>query len=170
MANLNYTVGNWTIVSKEVDTISTAKNLAVPDLDYAHDYSVASQAAGRTELLNTSGTGLEPVEKFAYTLGSVDNIFHGLDVPDSAKSCPKKGKAAIVGATFFLEATNSVSGETWSFPLRIQVKVESITHNVVAKQALDWAIARAVAALLQTGSTDASLVLAMFRGDTDPTK
>lgn len=170
MANLSYTVGNWSIVSREVDTITVPKSMSVTDLDYAHDYSVAASSAGRSELLNISGSSLEPVERFRYTDITVDNIFHGIDVPDSARLCPKKGRGVLVETIFFLEATNGVSGETLMFPLRFQTKVESITHNVVAKPAIDWALARHIGACLQTGSTDGSLLLAAFRGDTDPTK
>jgi hypothetical protein len=170
MANLNYVVGNWTVVSKEVDTISTAKPLTVVDIDYAHDYSVASQTAGRTDLLNTSGTSLDPVERFVYQNVSVDNIFHGMPVPDSAKNCPKKGRGVIIEHMFLLEATNSVSGETLVFPLRLRTQCETITLNVVTKAALDWALPRHIGGILETGSTDSTLIMDAFRGDTDPTK
>jgi hypothetical protein len=170
MANLNYTVGNWTVVSNEVDTISVPKNLATPDIDWAHDYSVAAQAAGRTELLNISGTTLDPVEKVRITQIKVDNIFHGLDVPDASKLLTRKGSGVILESIFFLEATNGVSGESLVIPYRIQTRHETIPATFITKSAVDWAQARHFGQMLKTGLVDSSLILAAFRGDTDPTK
>jgi hypothetical protein len=170
MAQLSYTVGDWTVVSREVDTISSAKNISVPDLDYPVDYSVSADTPGKVELMNVSGTTLEPVERLKYACSVVPNIYHGLDTLDSEKLPTPKGKRPFVESLYLLSATNSVNGASVTVPLRYQTSCESSTMNLVTKQALTWGLYRHIAALLDTGSVDATLLVRLFRGDLDPTK
>jgi hypothetical protein len=170
MAQLSYTVGDWTVVSREVDTISTAKNISVPDLDYPVDFSVSSDVPGKVELMNVSGTSLEPVERLKYARSVVPNIYHGLDTLDAEKLAAVKGVRPFIESLFLLSASNSVTGQTVVVPQRWQTSVETTTMNLMTAQALLWGMLRHFSALMGTGSVDASLLVRLFRGDLDPTK
>lgn len=170
MAQLSYTVGDWTVVSREVDTISTAKNLSIPDLDYPVDFSVSSETPGKVELMNVSGTTLEPVERLKYARSVVPNVYHGLDTLDASKIPSPKGVRPFVESLFLLSATNSATGADYVVPMRFQTSCETTTMNLMTSQALLWGLLRHFAAMFGTGSVDASLLVRLFRGDLDPTK
>lgn len=170
MAQLHYTVGDWTVESREVDSISTAKSTSVPDLDYQRDFSVSSQVPGKVELMNVSGTSLEPVERLKYARSVVPNVYRGLDTLDAMKLPSTVGARPFVESLFLFNATNSVTGAQVTIPQRWQTSVESSTMNIVTAQALLWGLCRHMSALMGTGSVDASLLVRLFRGDLDPTK
>lgn len=168
--SLNYTVGNWTVVSNEVDSISTTKSLALPDLDYAHDYSVVTDSSSESRLLNTSGTSLEPVEKLRYGRERVSDIYRTLNTLKANQLPSPVGARVLAESIEILSASNGVSGAELEFPIRIWTCVESSTHNVVTGQALLWALKRHIATLFTTGAVDSDMLVRLFRGDLDPTK
>jgi hypothetical protein len=170
MAQLNYTVGDWTVTSREVDTISNPKTMSVPDLDYERDFSVSSQTPGKVELMNVSGTTLEPVERLKYARSVVPNVYHGLDTLDAMKLPSTSGARPFVESLFLFDASNSATGAQFVVPQRWQTSCESTTMNVITAEALIWGLRRHISALLGTGSVDASLLVRLFRGDLDPTK
>lgn len=168
--SLNYTVGNWTIVSNEVDTISAPKSLAIPDLDFAHDFSVVTDSASEARLLNTSGTALEPVEKLRYAKEKVNDIYRTVDTLKANQLPSPVGARVLAESTEILSATNSVSGQELNIPIRVWTVVESSTHNTITGQALLWALARHFAAMFGTGEVNSNMLVRLFRGDLDPTK
>lgn len=170
MSNLNYTVGNWTVASHEVDTISTAKTVAIPDLDFAHDFSVSSESAKGTDLLNTSGTALEPVERLRYFRDKIADVYRQTDINVAAKLPSAAGVRVSAENTEILSLANSVSGAELNVPIRIWTCVESSTHQAITGQALLWALLRHFSALFATGATSDTMLVKLFRGDTDPTK
>jgi hypothetical protein len=170
MSQLNYTVGNWTVASHEVDTISATKTVAIPDLDFAHDFSVSAETAKGTDLLNTSGTALEPVERLRYFVDKVADIYRTTDVAAAAKLPSSAGKRISAENTEVLSLANSVSGAELDVPIRIWTCVESSTHQAITGTALLWALLRHFSALFDTGSTSDNMLVKLFRGDTDPTR
>lgn len=169
MAQLSYTTGNWAVASHEVDTIATPKNVAVVDLDYAHDFSVASATSSEARLLNTSGTSLEPVEKLRYAKERVADIYRNSDVPKSAQLASPVGTRVLAESIELITGSNTVSGEEKVIPLRVWTCIESSTAQMVTGDALIWALKRHIGQLLATGTVDASLILSLFRGDLNPT-
>lgn len=168
--SLSYSVGSWTIVSHEVDTISTPKSLAVPDLDYSHDFSVSSEAANEVRLLNTSGTTLEPVERLRYAREKVSDIYRNTDTLRVNQLPSPIGVRILAENTEILSAANSVSGAELVFPIRVWTCIESSTHNVVTGEALLWALTRHIAQLFTTGAVSQDQLVRLFRGDLDPTR
>lgn len=170
MSNLNYTVGNWTVASHEVDTISAAKTVAIPDLDFAHDFSVSAETAKGTTLLNTSGSSLTPVEQLRYFKNAVSDVYRQTDIPASSRLPSGAGANVSAETLEILTLNNSVSGAELFAPIRIWTVVESTTHQAITGQALLWALLRHYAALFETGATNDNLLVKLFRGDTDPTR
>lgn len=168
--SLNYNVGNWTVVSNEVDTISAPKSLAIPDLDFAHDFSVVNDSASEARLLNTSGTALEPVEKLRYAKETVNDIYRTIGTLKANQLPSPKGARVLAESTELLSATNSVSGAELVVPVRVWTVIESSTHNTVTGEALLWALKRHIAQLFGTGEVNENMIVRLFRGDLDPTK
>jgi hypothetical protein len=168
--SLSYTVGNWTVASHEVDTISTTKNIAVPDLDYAHDFSVAESGDSETKLLNVSGAALEPCERLRYAKERVADIYRYTPTLKTAQLPSPVGARVLAESTEILSAANSVSGADLNIPIRVWTCIESSTHNAVTGAALLWALKRHIASLLATGAVDEGQLVKLFRGDLDPTK
>lgn len=168
--SLSYTVGNWTVTSHETDTISTTKNVAVPDLDYAHDFSVSESKDGQAVLTNVSGSALEPCEKLRYAKERVDNIYRYVPTLKTSQLPTTVGARVLAESTEVISAENSVSGADLNIPIRVWTCVESSTHNAVTGDALLWALKRHIASLFTTGQVGAEQLIKLFRGDLDPTK
>lgn len=166
---MSYTVGNWTVESHEVDSISSTKNVVVPDLDYAHDYSVVDGTSSEVNLLNTSGTALEPVEHMRFAREKVNDIYRKLPTLKIAQLPSPVGIRLLQENIFILSADNSVSGEELSVPIRVWTCMETSTHNAITGQALEWALKRHQASLYATGTTDSTMLVRMARGDLNPT-
>lgn len=170
MSNLNYTVGDWTVASHEVDTISTPKTVAIPDLDFAHDFSVSAETAKGTTLLNTSGTSLNPVEQLRYFRNPVNDVYRQTQIPAAMQLPIKSGANVSAESLFVLSLANSVSGQELNVPIRLWTVLETIPHQAITDTALAWALARHISAMYETGKVDAALLVKLFRGDTDPTR
>lgn len=167
---LSYTVGNWAVRSNEVDTIAQTKNVAVPDLDYQHDFSVKSEGADVVELVNTTGSTLQPVEQMRYIWEKVNDIYRKSPTL-SANRLPSAVGAKILAEDInILSASNESTGAEAEFPIRVWTCMESSTHNVVTGAALKWALERHISQLYATGLVDASMLIKLFRRDLDPTK
>jgi hypothetical protein len=168
--SLNYTVGDWTVKSNEVDSISTPKTLSLPDLSYSADYSVASSSGKETRIINTTGATLEPVEKLRYAKERVADIYRTVDTL-KANQLPSTIGTRVLGESIeILSADNSVSGAGYEIPIRTWTVMESSTHNAITGDALLWALLRHVAALFPTGSVTSAQLIKLFRGDLDPTQ
>lgn len=165
---ISYTVGNWSVASHEVDTITNTKNIAVPDLDYQHDFSVVSDSGSETRLVNTSGTTLETVERLRYAKERVNDIYRNLDTLKVSQLPSPVGARVLAESLEVLSASNAVSGADIEFPIRVWTCIESSTHNVVTGAALLWALKRHVAAMFATGAVDETMLTALFRGDLNP--
>lgn len=168
--SLNYTVGDWTIVSNETDTISTPKTLSIPDMDFAHDFSVVGESAKEAQLINTSGATLEPVERLKFGRDKVNDIYRSLDVLKPNQLPSPVGIRLLAENTEMLTASNSTTGAELTVPIRVWTCIETSTHNTVTGQALLWALLRHVGTLFKTGTVTDAMLISMARGDLDPTK
>lgn len=167
---ISYTIGQWTVQSHEVDSISATKNVAVPDVDYVHDFTLASSDATSARLINTSGSGLESTERIGYQKARVDDIYRKVATLKSNQLPSPVGARISVETTEILSATHATTGAELSIPIRIWTCMESSTHNTVTGAALLWALKRHLSHWLGTGTVDEALLIRLFRGDLDPTR
>jgi hypothetical protein len=170
MSSLNYVTGSWTVKSGETDSISTPKTLALPDLDFAHDYSVSSESGKEVRIINTTGGTLNPVEKLRFGRERVADIYRSTDVPAASKLPSSAGIRVLMGSDFDLFLSNSVTGAELVAPIRVWTCMESSTHNAITDEALLWAYARHMAEAFNTGDVTAAQIVQLFRGDLDPTR
>jgi hypothetical protein len=170
MANLDYTVGNWTVASHEVDTILQPKTVQIPDLDFAHDYSVMSNGATETRLLNASGTSLEPTEKLRYAREHVKDIYRSTDIDGAYRLPSPAGVRVLMEVQTILSVTNSVTGQELLVPVRSWKCLETSVHPAITGQALLWQNCRQDALSYGTNQTNPDMLVKLFRGDLDPTR
>jgi len=163
-----YTVGNWTVDQLTADSISDPKSLTLVDLDYAHDYSVASRDAAEVRLANKTGAGITPVEQLRYGRQKVKDVYNQFDVQSGQRMNVTEGVRTLAEVKTLLKATNSVSGQEILIPLRGWICLEVPTADFVTPVALELLLKRTVAASLATGSVNGDLAVAMARGDLDP--
>lgn len=170
MSSLSYTIGNWTVASNETDTISTTKNLALPDLSYAQDFSKSEDTGKNVRIINTTGGTLEPVEKLRYAKERVADIYRTTDTLKANQLPSTVGARVLAENTEIIGASNAVSGAEVEIPIRVWTCIESSTHNAITGDALLWALKRHVAALFGTGEVTSAQLVKLFRGDLDPTQ
>lgn len=163
-----YTIGNWTVDQLTTDTISTAKSLSLVDLDYANDFTLASNQPTEARLSNTTGQGINPVESLRYGRQKVQNVYQNFDVQTSQRLNTPEGVRTLSEIKFVLKATNSVSGQEILLPMRGWICLEVPTADFVQPQALELLLKRTVSAALATGKTNGDLATDIARGDLDP--
>lgn len=170
---MSYTVGNWTIDLPVTDTISTPKNLPVPDLSYSADFSAGGtpsvQADQVQTIINTTGAQLLTAETIEYALSKLSNVYGGSGIPASLQADIKSGRKIVVKSRENLHAVNSVSGEEIIFPLDTWTVVRVPDLNLLTPTIVVDMVKRHVAAMLPTGAVTGGLLAELCRGDLNPT-
>lgn len=166
---MSYTVGNWTVASQTVDTISTPKTLSIPDLSYATDFSVQSRNKTEIRLANSTGAGLLTPEILRYVRQGEQDIYSSFNVPESQQINVRDGVVVTTEVRYLLKATNSVSGQEVILPMRGWINLKVPTADFITGQALTDLLMRTIASAFKTGATDGTLVKDLARGDLDPT-
>jgi hypothetical protein len=168
-----YTIGNWTVESLTSDTISSTKNLPIPDLDFASDYTVAKDGSEEVLLINKTGSSLKPVEMIRYTRRRVPDVYKSglsanLDTCGSQRANCTEGISAYAELAYVLKATNSVSGEEIVLPMRGSIAFTVPTVDFVSPAALEQLVKRSIATMFATGTVDGTMATDIARGDLNP--
>lgn len=166
---MSYTVGNWTVSEQTTDTITTAKSLAIVDLDYVNDFTVTSRGATEVRLANTTSNGLAAQEQIRYGRSAIADVYRDAGIPDAAKCNVKAGERMLYEVRYNLKAVNSVSGAEFLLPMRGWIVLEAPTVDFITAGALETLHKRVISASYGTGETTGSLVTDVARGDLDPT-
>lgn len=166
---LSYTVGSWTITDQVTDTVSTPKNLPVPDLTYGTDYAVSKNDTEEAVLVNITGASLASPESIRYGKSIVSDVYSGSDIPASQRHAVKSGVRTLSEVRFQLKAVNSVSGQEIFLPIRGWICLQLPTVNLITGSAVTYALARAVASSLNTGVVTNTREVEVARGDLIPT-
>lgn len=166
--SLSYIIGDWTIVDQITDTISTPKNLPLPDLDFASDFAVSNNGTAEATLTNITGTSLESPESIRYARTTVSDVYSGSDIPSSQRHAVKTGVRTLCEVKFTLKATNSTSGAEVFLPLKGWVCLQVPTVNLITGAAVTYALQRAVASAFNTGVVTNTREVEVARGDLIP--
>lgn len=165
---MEYTIGNWTVKSLTTDSTETSKNLAIADLSYSKDFTVAKTTDEEVMLNNTTGATLEPVENVRYGRTRITDVYAGTDIPLPNRIAAKNGVRTLCEVRCNLSAVNSVSGDELLLPLKGWVCLQVPTASMITPQAIEYMLSRAVSACLNEGSTDGARVTEVARGDLSP--
>lgn len=161
---MNYTIGNWSVSSLTTDTISATKNVAVTDLDYAHDYAESSSTADEATMSNTTGSSFVTPEKLRYARSTVNDIYAGTDVPTLNRFAAKTGLRTLSEIRFNVQAVNSVSGEEVLLPMKGWICLQLPNASIVTDAAVLYLLKRTISCALNTGAVDASREAEIARG------
>lgn len=166
----NYTSGNWTVSDNYTDTNSaTPKNISVPDLDQATDYSQKSDEPDACVVVNTTAPDIQAREAIKFARSSVNNVYQGIKDVDASNQTPsKKGVQVMVETTTIYTATNSVTGDEYHIPCKGRLVLRIPNQSFVTDDMVEDILKRTIAAAFAEGSTDESRVVELARGQLAP--
>lgn len=167
-AALNYTSGNWTVVSLTTDTVTAGKTLTIADLSYNVDYTKVEDTATEAKLVNVTGSSLTSPEIIRYAKSDVKNVYTNSEVGASNQMPVKTGVRTLVEANVLVSATNSVSGEEYMVPVRAWTCVQVPTASFVSDKVLEYALGRCLGATFDTSKVTISREEDIARGSLIP--
>lgn len=150
------------------DSQTDGKTVTIPDLAYAADFAVASEAPGCTVLSNLS-TPLDQAETIRFQIQDVANIYNGSGVDPTFYASSKKGFSLLVQVNDVARVT---SDEDTSFqvdlPVSAHLVIKAPKSQYVTADILRDAALRAVSLLFATGSTGTERISSLVRGAMTP--
>lgn len=159
-----YTIGNWTVSDLVADTITTPKNISVPDLKYATDYTTVLDGAEEAKIANTTGPDLLSHENIRFARSEVTNIYTGVN-SDSAMVLPqKKGVQVMCELSSVYRAANSVSGNEYDLPCKGRIVLRFPASTCVTEELVTDLLVRTIASTFGTGAVNADRIMDMAMG------
>lgn len=154
------------------DSITTPKNISIPDLDYATDFAVTKDSASEVILTNTTSPIDQP-ETIRFGYQNVGNVYTGTGIDPSFMATTKRGVSLVAQVNDILrvstDSTNECCGSTYDLPLSAHVVIKvPLNQNVTADIALTLA-KRAFATLFGTGEVTSDKLNQMLRDSLKPT-
>lgn len=148
------------------DTITTTKNIAVPDLDYDKDFAVVKDDADEVVLTNTTSP-LDQPETLRFGYQNVANIYANTGIDPSYMSITRKGVSLVAQVNDILRVSCSDEGacnmNIIDLPVTAHVVVKvPLSQYVTASEAMK-VVNRAVSSLYATGTTGTTRLEAMLR-------
>jgi uncharacterized protein involved in outer membrane biogenesis len=166
-----YTVGNWTVDEEISPASSTAITPSVATVTRA-EYSAKSNDGTTAVIVNNTGSGLSVPEQLRFGATSVKNVYTGSDVPMAQQLPLKTGVRLLQEIRLNLKATNSVNGAEVQIPQRAWIVYETPQTDIVTSTAVEYTMKRLLGAAIMgvSGHTFADRIMAMARGDLDPSQ
>lgn len=164
----NYTLGNWTVSDDYSDTVTATKSLAIPDLDFKHDFSKKEDEPTSASIVNTTSAGLNPSETVKFGYSTVANIYTNTDVDAAAYAPSKRGVQVMAEISENYKAVNSVTGDEVILPCKGRVVLRFPSMSCVNETLIKDLLYRSISASLSTGSTDATRIIELAKGSLLP--
>lgn len=161
---INYTIGDWTVSDLVTDTLTTPKNISVPDLSYGVDYTKVADTAEEARVANTTGPDLLSHENIRFARSDVSNIYAGVN-SDSAMILPmKKGVQVMCELSNTYRAANSVSGNEYDLPCKGRIVLRFPASTCVTQALVTDLLIRTIASAYGTGAVNADRIMDMAMG------
>lgn len=163
-----YTTGDWTVSKQHIDTLTTKKNIAVPDLSYATDYIIVTDEPNEAVIASKTGSDLVSHETIRFARSEVANVYQGV-VTDSAMMLPyKKGVQVMSEVQTSYKAVNGTSKAEYDIPLKGRIVLRLPTFSAVTDEMVTDFIIRVIASVFSTSKTDVSRITELVRGKLKP--
>lgn len=153
------------------DSVTTKKNLSVPDLSYATDYAVKESTPNKVVLVNRTTPFNQP-EYIRYGYQSINDIYSGTGIEPTAMATSKRG-VSVVGQ---LDSTLSVTCATESgcpkqilLPISAHWVLKTPISQYITGDILLAELLRSYSTAFGTGSTSSTMLEAIVRGALLPT-
>lgn len=152
------------------DTISTPKNIAIPDLDYANDFAVVRDDASEVILTNVTSP-VDQAETIRFGYQNVTNVYNNTGIDPSVMATTKRG-VSIVGQVNDILRVSSTDGTCcdvgYDLPIEAHVVVKVPLNQFVTSEVALTIVKRAFSTFFATGSVTADRLNALLRDALKP--
>lgn len=154
------------------DKISTPKQIAIPDLDYEHDFAIAKDDADTVVLTNVTSPVDQP-ELIRFGYQNVNNVYTGTGIDPSFVATTKRGVSLVAQVNDIMRVTtdgDGCCGQVYDLPLQAHVVLKlPLNQNITADVALALA-KRAFSALFATGTVTSARIGQLMRHALKPSE
>lgn len=164
----NYTIGDWTVSDMIADTITTRKNISVPDLDYAVDFKKVLDEATEGKVANITGPDLMSHEDVRFARSDVANVYSGVSMDTALMLPQKKGVQVMCELTNTYRAVNAKTGNEYDLPCKGRVVLRFPAFTCVTDDLIQDLLVRTISTAFGTGLTSASRITDMAMGSLLP--
>lgn len=155
------------------DSVTATKNLVIPSLSYATDFSVKTETANELVLTNVTSP-LDQPETLRMAIQNINNIYSGTGIDPSVMSVSKRGVSLVVQLNDILrvsqsDAENTCCGESvMDFPISAHIVLKVPIVQYVDAETVLTVLKRNVAACFDTNGVTADRLNSMLRGALKP--
>lgn len=151
------------------DSVTTKKNLALPDLSFATDYSVVANGATSCEVVNKTSP-LDQMETVRWSYRNIADVYKNTSIDPSAYSPSRKGIAVNVSVRDIVRTIDSADVQyRVDMPATMSLTLTIPQSSLLTTQSLLDFVSRGVAAMFDTGSVTGNRIAALARGAMKPT-
>lgn len=156
------------------DSVTTTKNVAVPQLSYAKDFSVKTETPSEVVITNVTSP-LDQPETIRFAVQNVKDIYNGTAVDPTAMSVSRNGLSLVVQVNDILRVTPT-EGEAcccgqgyMDFPISTHIVVRTPVAQYIDADTVMTVVKRNISALFGEGADVTSARLnQMLRGALKP--
>lgn len=153
------------------DSITTAKNVAIVDLDYAKDFAVTKDSADEVVITNTTSPVDQP-ETIRFGYQTVGNVYANTGIDPSYMAITKQGISLVAQVNDIMRVTNNdencCSPLVYDLPIQAHVVIKVPKNQFITSDVALQAAKRAFSALFATGSVTSDRLNAMLRDALKP--
>lgn len=162
---------SYSINTGYTDTVTTTKNVAIPDLSYVSDFTVTTDTAKEAILTNITSP-MDRVETIRFGSTDIKDVYTGTGIDPAFMAPSHKGVSIVMQMNDiwrYCDATNLALPQI-DLPIsaHIVLKVPK-TSYVTADQFLS-ALTRAFSLAFATGSVTSTRLYSLLKGALDPTE
>lgn len=157
------------------DKLSATKNVAVPQLSYATDFSVKTDTPNEVVITNVTSP-LDQPETIRFGIQNIRDIYNGTSVDPTAMSVARQGVSLVVQLNDILRVTPEESstscccGEGFQdYPISTHIVIRTPVASPITADVVLSVVKRNIAALFGEGADVTSARLnSMLRGALKP--
>lgn len=149
------------------DSVTTTKNLALPDLSYSADFSVIEDEADQVVITNTT-CPLDQPETIRFALSSIADVYSGTGIEPSTRALTKRGISLLVQLNDIMRVTDADGKIVYDLPISSHFVMKvPLNENVTADVALTI-LKRNVSALFDKGNVTSARLNQLLRSSLKP--
>jgi hypothetical protein len=151
------------------DTISTAKSIDIPDMDYSVDFSIISDKPGEVILTNITSP-MDRGETIRFALTQVKDVYTGTDIDASYKAPSHAGVSLVaqVSDTWRYYDSTDLSLPAVDLPISAHVVIKVPKTSYITADDFLTIAKRAFSLLFDTGAITSARLVEMLKGSLDP--
>lgn len=144
------------------------KTLTRPNLNYAANFSVATNGDNKCIIVNRTSPMDQP-ETFRFQETNVANVYEGTQIDPSVYATSKAGVSLVVQVQDILRVTDTVD-PTYQvdLPISVHMVVKLPKSQYITAANIETVIGRCVSGLYDTDSTGTTRIDSLVRGSMQP--